>query len=145
MTRGCHATNDQSDSTMGGTTRGIEFGEMINIPWAEAHSGASRNDFWSRPITTKRGKNKNFREAKGAFHQFCDEIQHFLIDVGVEDSHEQDTINDRELGDQQRSKREKKKIMEEKGLKKAQKNIINTIYCYHMYFSSACVRMTQKW
>ena len=66
--------------------------------------------------------------AKGTFHQFCDEIQHCLIDVGMEDSHEQDTINDLELGDQQRAKQEKEKIMEEKGLKKGQKKIINTIY-----------------
>ena len=82
--------------------------------------------------------------AKGTFHQFCDEIQHFLVDVGVEDSHEQDKINDRELGDQRRSKREKEKIMEEKGLKKAQKKLINAIYCYQMYFTSACVKDDPK-
>ena len=48
--------------------------------------------------------------------------------MGVEDSHEQDTINDWELGDQRRSKQEKEKIMVEKGLKKAQKKLINAIY-----------------
>ena len=117
---------------------------MINIPWAAEQSNASRNGFWSRPITTKRGKKKNVREAKGTFHQLCDEIQHFLIDVGVEDSHEQDIINDRELGDQRRSKQEKEKIMEEKGLKKAQKKLINAIYCYQMYFSYACVKDDPK-
>ena len=109
MTRVCHATNDQSESTLGVTTRGIELGGMINIPWAAAQSDASRNNFWSRPITKKRGKKKNVRVAKGTFHQFCDEIQHYLIDVGMEDSHEQDTINDWELGDQQISKQEKEK------------------------------------
>ena len=64
--------------------------------------------------------------------------------MGVEDSHEQDTINDRELGDQQRSKRERKKIMVEKGLNMAQKKLINAIYCYQMYFSSACVKDKPK-
>ena len=112
MTRGCHATNDQSESTLVGTTRVIELVGMINIPWAAAQSDASRNGFWGSPITTKRVKKKNVREAKGKFHQFCDEIQHCLIDVGVEDSHEQDIINDQELGDQRRSKLEKEKIME---------------------------------
>ena len=102
---------------------------MINILRAAAQSDASINGFWSRPITTKRGNKKNFRVAKGTFHQFCDEIQHCLIDVGMENSHEQDTINDRELGDQQRSKREKEKIMEEKGMNKARKKLINSIYC----------------
>ena len=34
--------------------------------------------------------------------------------------------------------------MEEKGLKKAQKKIINAIYYYQMYFSSACVKDDQK-
>ena len=92
---------------------------MINIPRAAAQSDARRNGFFNRPKTARRKKKKNVRVAKGTFHQFCDEIQHCLIDVGVEDSHEQDTINDRELGDQQRSKREKDKIMEEKGLNKA--------------------------
>ena len=36
MTRGCHATNDQSESTMLGTAQGIELGGMINIPQAAA-------------------------------------------------------------------------------------------------------------
>ena len=80
---------------------------MISIPWAAAQSDARRNGFWSRPITAGRGKKKNFIVAKGTFHQFCDEIQLCLIDVGVEDSHGQDTKNDRKLGDQRRSKREK--------------------------------------
>ena len=82
-TRGCHATNDQSDITLGGTTRGIELGGMINIHWAVAQSDARRNSFWSRAITTRIGKKKNVRVAKGTFHQLCDEIQHCLIDVGV--------------------------------------------------------------
>ena len=59
----------------------------------------------SRPITAGIGKKNNVRVAKDTFHQFCDEIQHFFIDVGVEDSHEQDTINDQDLGEQRRSKR----------------------------------------
>ena len=94
-TRECHATNDQSESTLGGTTRGIELGGMINIPRAAAQSDSRRNGFFSRPITARRGNKKNVRVAEGTFHQFCDEIQHCLIDAGVEDSHEQDTINDR--------------------------------------------------
>ena len=89
------------------------------ITRATEQSDAIKNSFWSRPITINRGKKMNARVAKGTFHKLCDEIQHCLIDVGVEDSNEQDTINDRELGDQQRSKREKDKIMEEKGLNKA--------------------------
>ena len=82
---------------------------MINIPRDSVQSDARRNGFWSRPINAKKGKKKNARVAKGTFHQFCEEIQHCLIDVGVEDSHEQDTINDRKLGDQRISKREKEK------------------------------------
>ena len=117
---------------------------MINIPQAAAQSDARRNSFWGRPITARRGNKKNFRVAKGMFHQICDGIQHSLIDVGVEDSHEKDTIDDWELGDQQRSKRDKEKIMEEKGLKKAQKKLINAIYCYQIYFSSACVKDDPK-
>ena len=64
--------------------------------------------------------------------------------MGVEDSHEQDTINDQEIVDQRRSQREKETIIEEKGLKKAQKKLINAIYCYQMYFSSACVKDDPK-
>ena len=104
MTCRCNATNYQSESTMGGTTRGIELGGMINIPRAAAQSDARRNSFCSRLIPKSRGKNTNARVAKGAFHQFCDEIQHRLIDVGMDDSHEQDTINDRVLGYQRISK-----------------------------------------
>ena len=54
MTRGCHTTNDQSESTLGGTTWDIELGGMIKIPQAAAQSDGSRNGFWNRPITTKR-------------------------------------------------------------------------------------------
>ena len=103
-----------------------------------------RNGFWSRPITARRGKKKNAKVDKGTFRQFCDEIQHCLIDVDVKEPHEQETINDRELGDQRRSKREKEKIMEEKGLKKAQKKLINATYFYQMYFSSTCVKDETK-
>ena len=42
-----------------------------------------------------------------------------MIDLGVEYYHELDTINNWGLGDQWRAKREKEKIMEDKGLKKA--------------------------
>ena len=34
--------------------------------------------------------------------------------------------------------------MEEMGLKKAQKNLINAVYCYQMYFSSVCVKYDSK-
>ena len=34
--------------------------------------------------------------------------------------------------------------MEEKGLNNAQKKLINAIYCYQMYFSSACVKDDPK-
>ena len=144
ITRGCHVTNDQSESTLGGTTRGIELGRTINIHRAADQSDARRNGFWSISITTKRGKKKNVRVDQGTFHKFCDKIQHCLIYLVVEDSHEQDTINDRELGDHRRSKREKDKIIVEKGLKKEQKNLINAIYCYQMYFSSSCAKDDPK-
>ena len=129
---------------MGGTTRVIELGGMINIPWDTDQSDARRNGFCSGTITARRGHKKNVRVNKGTFHPLCDKIQHFLIDVSVEDSHEQNKINDQELRDQTRSKQEKEKIMEYKGLKKAHKNLINSIYCYQMYFSSACVKDDPK-
>ena len=34
--------------------------------------------------------------------------------------------------------------MEGNGMKKGQKNLINVIYCYQMYFSSACVKNDPK-
>ena len=79
---------------------------------AAAQSDARRNGFWDGPITARKENNKNVIVAKGTFYKLCDKIQHCLIDVGVEDSHEQDTINDQELGDQRRYKQEKEKIME---------------------------------
>ena len=73
-TCGCHATNDQSESTLGGNNRGIELGGMINIPRYSAQIDARRNCFWSRPITVRRGKKNNVRLAKGTFHQLCDDL-----------------------------------------------------------------------
>ena len=92
----------------------------------ELSSDAARHRFLCRNI----GIRKIGFRGESSTPQFCDEIKHCLIDVGVEDSHEQDTINDRKLGDQRISKREKEKIIEEKVLKKAQKKLINAIYCY---------------
>ena len=68
--------NEQSESNMGGTTRGIELGGMINIPCTAADSDARRNGFWDRPITARRGKKKNVRVAKGTFCTmlFCREL-----------------------------------------------------------------------
>ena len=60
-TRGCHATNDQSDSILGGITRVIELGGMIKIPWAAAQSDDRRNGFWIRAITARKGKKKNMK------------------------------------------------------------------------------------
>ena len=71
--------NDHSDSTMGGTTRGIELCGMINIPRAKAQSDSRRNVFFSRPITASRGKKNNTRVNKGTFRQFCDEVHIFLL------------------------------------------------------------------
>ena len=71
-TCGCHATNDQSESTLVGTTRDIELGGMINIPRAAAQSDARRDGFWSRPITARRVNKKNAIVAKVTLHQFCD-------------------------------------------------------------------------
>ena len=84
---------------------------MINIPRAAAQSDARRNDFFNRPKTARRKKKKNVRVAKGMLHQICDEIQHCFIDLGVEDYHERDTINDRGIGEQQRAKQDKEKII----------------------------------
>ena len=42
-TRGYHATDYQSESTLGGTTQGIEVGGMIKIPRAAEQSDARRN------------------------------------------------------------------------------------------------------
>ena len=68
-----------------------------------------------------------------------------MIDVGVvEDSHEQERINDRVLVYQWISKQEKEKIMQEKCLKQAQKNLSNAIYCYQMYFSYDCAKDDSK-
>ena len=79
-TCGFHATNFQSEITLGGTTRGIELGEILNNPRVAAQSDARRNGFWSRPLTARKGKKKkNVRLAKSTLHQLCDEIQHCLI------------------------------------------------------------------
>ena len=75
-TRGCYATNDHSESNLGGTIQGIELCGMINIPRDAEQSDARRNNFWSRPITSRRGKKKNVRVAKGTFCTmlFCREL-----------------------------------------------------------------------
>ena len=42
-THGYMATNDQLESSLGGTTRGIELGGMINMAHAAGQSNMKRN------------------------------------------------------------------------------------------------------
>ena len=70
-THGCHATNDQLEGNLIGTTRGIELGGMLNIPQAAAQSDARRNNFWNRKITARRGKKKTFK-VKGTAQEKMD-------------------------------------------------------------------------
>ena len=77
-------------------------------------------------------------------HRFCSEMQYCFIDIGIADASEQDTVNTEALNAQRRAKREMEKLMEEKGLKKAQLKLVYAIYCYQMFNSDACVKGDPK-
>ena len=64
-TRGCHATNDIAESTLGGLTRGVQLGSNVSMSRAGAQSDAKRRKDYYRPIGASKGKNKDAKDEKG--------------------------------------------------------------------------------
>ena len=78
---GREATNDRSESALGGTTRQLQKYGRIGISNAAAVSGAKTNSYVHQ-FTCPSSKTKT----KEMFHQFEQRLRECLLRVGIEDA-----------------------------------------------------------
>jgi hypothetical protein len=82
-TLGIMAVNDVAESVLGGCTRNVQIGNRIHLSSAAAISDAKRNHIFDRPIPSKR-KTVDEVKSRGIFHQFHQELQRALLEVGIQ-------------------------------------------------------------
>ena len=127
---GKKATNDEAESSLGGTTHQIQKYGRINVYAASAIADMRRNAFMHRPGSGN--------EELGLFHQFSSILQEAIIKVAMFDAPETRKSNNSNIQKQQRAKRKKKELLKQLGMKKAQEAYIDAIYYHRMYYSEAC-------
>jgi hypothetical protein len=76
---GREATNDRSESALGGTTHQLQKYGRIGISNAAAISDAKTNGYFRRFSVDK-------NKTKGMFHQFDREMRDCLLTVAIEDA-----------------------------------------------------------
>ena len=128
---GREATNDRSESALGGATYQIQQYGRIGIPNAAAVSDMKRNGYFKR--FCKKGKS-----SKGMFHQFDRKLRDCLLTVALEDRPATMAVDSEALERQRECKRVKEEILREKGLAKAQEGLLEASYYHRMYHSDAC-------
>jgi hypothetical protein len=124
---GREATNDRSDSALGGTMHQLQKYGRIGITNAAAISDAKTNGYFSR-------FSSNSNKMKGMFHQFPQRICECLLTVAIEDAPQTVSVNREELDNQREAKRKKKEMIEKKSLAKAEETLIEASYYWEMYF-----------
>mmetsp|Transcript_29604 Transcript_29604/g.62781 ORF Transcript_29604/g.62781 Transcript_29604/m.62781 type:complete len:567 (+) Transcript_29604:520-2220(+) len=129
---GCKATNDESESALGGATYQIQRFGRINLAAAGAISDARRNAFLYRP-TSKKDK-----KSKGMFHGFDEILRSAIIQVGMKDAPRTRAVNNEAMELQRKAKQARENIKREKNMEKASEQYIEAIYYHRMYDSMAC-------
>jgi hypothetical protein len=104
---GCDATNDRSESALGGTTHQLQKYGRIGIANAVAVSDAKTNGYfhWFSVDGNK---------TKGMFHQFDPKMHECLLRVAIEDAPGTISTNRDDLDKQREAKRKKEEMIEKK-------------------------------
>ena len=136
---GRDATNDRSESALGGTTHQLQQYGQIGITNAAAVSDAKTNGYFRR-FTCQSGRT----ETKGMFHQFERRMRECLLTVAIEDAPQTVSVNREELDNQREAKRKKEEMIEKKSLEKAEEALIEASYYWDMYFSDVCWKGKQS-
>ena len=130
---GRDATNDRSESALGGTTHQLQQYGRIGITNAAAMSDAKTNGYFRR-FTCQSGRT----ETKGMFHQFERRMRECLLTVAIEDAPQTVSVNREELDNQREAKRKKEEMIKKKSLEKAEEALIEASYYWDMCFSDVC-------
>ena len=118
---GIEATNDRSESALGGTTHQLQKYGRIGISNAAAVSNAKTNGYFDL-FTTKGNK------SKGMFYQFHPNLRNCLLMVAIEDAPVTTLANREALDKQQEANRKKEEMIERKSLQKVQEGLVELSY-----------------
>ena len=129
--RGKHATNDEAESTLGGTTKQVQDYGRIDIAKAGGINMMQRNGFMSHG-TKKKDKEK---KGVGLFHSLDPALREAIVTVAMRDAKFTQAKNNKLIEDQMKAKHEKDKLAKEKGMEKASDEYIEALYYLSMYNS----------
>ena len=136
---GNKATNDEAESTLGGTTAQIQKYGRIALSSAAAVSTMKRNAFFDRSANTK-GDN----QPRGIFHLFDDEVRTAIVLVAMADAPATRERNNEDLKLMATARREKEEMAREKNMEKATEEYIEAMFLIQMYHSDACIKDDPK-
>ena len=129
------ATNDEAESTLGGTTANIQRFGRIALSSAGAVSDMKRNAFLQRDtIPTKKNPTVN---QSGLFHQFPHELRQAIVRVAMKDAPATKLRNNKDLALQAKARPAKEGMINAKNMEKATEDI-EGMYYRKMYNSVAC-------
>ena len=132
------ATNDEAESTLGGTTANIQRFGRIALSSAGAVSDMKRNAFLQRDtIPTKKNPTVN---QSGLFHQFPHELRQAIVRVAMKDAPVTKLRNNEDLALQAKARRAKEEMIKAKNMEKATEEYIEGMYYRKMYDSAACLK-----
>ena len=105
------ATNDEDESTLGGTTYQVQRYGRINLSNAAAVNDLKRNVFLYRNTNSK-----NDKKPTGIFHEYSKELRHAIVLTVMRDAPETQAIHQKELELQAKSRREMEELAKQKRL-----------------------------
>jgi hypothetical protein len=126
---GCDATNERSESALGGKTYPLQKIGHIGIANAAAVSDAKTNDYFCQ---------FSAGEMKLMFHPIDPKMCECCLMMAIEDAPVTTSTNRDNLGKQQEAKRKKEEMIEKKSLDKAQEDLVEASYYWEMYNSDIC-------
>ena len=106
---GTTATNDITESTLGGCTSQIQQYGRIGLSNASAISDMKRNRFLRRPTGFKQDN-----KPRGLFHEFNAVLRNIIVEVAMRDALECKEQNNKDLKDQAQAQRVKEEMAREK-------------------------------
>ncbi len=105
--KGRLATNDRSESALGGTTHQLQNFVRVGLTNAAAVSDAKTNGYFCC-------FSANGNTTKGVFHQFDPKMHECLLMVAVDDAPDTISVNRDDLDKQWEAKRKNDKMIEKK-------------------------------
>ena len=136
---GNKATNDEAESTLGGTTHQVQKYGRINLANAAAVSDLKRNAFLHR-----KSNSKNDKKPTGIFHEYSRELQHAIVLTAMKDAPATQDKHQEELALQAKTRRIKEEVAKQKTLDGMSEEYIEAAVLIKMYHSDAGIKDDPK-